>query len=111
MYYVHNCSNLAKFLRNEKSATEVIRTFEKFSLYSGLKINNAKCETADIGIKKGIKMELCGMECIDLTSDIIKILGIYFSCNKKFERNKNFFNHILKILNILKLWKPKKFKS
>ena len=25
------------FLRNEKSATEVIKTFEKFSLYSGLK--------------------------------------------------------------------------
>ena len=31
------------FLRNEKSATEVIKTFDKFSLFSGLKINNAKC--------------------------------------------------------------------
>ena len=41
------------FVRNEKSATEVIKTFEKFSLYSGLKINNAKCEIAGIGVKKG----------------------------------------------------------
>ena len=90
------------FVRNEKSATEVIKTFEKFSLYSGLKIN-AKCETAHIGVKKGIKMELCGMECIDLTSDVIKILGIYFSYNKKLEQEKNFFNHIVKIQNILKL--------
>ena len=45
------------------------------------------------------------MECIDLTSDVIKILGIYFSYNKKLEQEKNFFNHIVKIQNILKLWK------
>ena len=44
------------FLRNEKSATEVIKTFEKFSLYSGIKINNAKCEIAGIGVKKGVKI-------------------------------------------------------
>ena len=24
-------------------------------------------------------MALCGMDCIDLTEDVIKILGIYFS--------------------------------
>ena len=47
------------FLRNEKPATEVIKTFEKFSFYSGLKINNAKCEIDGIGVKKGVKMELC----------------------------------------------------
>ena len=32
------------FLRNEKSATEVIKMFDKYSLFSGLKINNAKCK-------------------------------------------------------------------
>ena len=57
------------FLRNKKSATEVIRTFDKFSLFSGLKINNAKCEIASINAKK---MALC----------LTKILGIYFSRNK-----------------------------
>ena len=50
-------------------------------------------------------MALCGMECNDLTRDVIKILGIYFSYNKKLEQEKNFFNHIVKIQNILKLWK------
>ena len=93
------------FLRNEKSATEVIRTFDKFSLFSGLKVNYGKCEIAGIGIKKGVKMALCGMNCIDLTEDVIKILGIYFSYNKKLELEKNFLNHIAKIQNILKLWK------
>ena len=91
------------FLRNEKSATEVIKMFDKFSLFSGLKINNAKCELAGTGVKKGVA--LCGMDCIDLTENIIKILDIYFSYNKNLEQEKNFLNHIVKIQNILKLWK------
>ena len=55
--------------------------------------------------KKAVKMALCGMECINLTDDIIKILGIGFPYNKKLEQEKNFLNHIPKIQNILKLWK------
>ena len=47
----------------------------------------------------------CGMECIDLMDDVIKILGIYFSYNKNLEQGKNFLNRIVKIQNILKLWK------
>ena len=81
-----------KILRHEKSVTEVIKTFNKFPLFSGFKINNAKCEIAGIGVKTGVKMGLCGIECIDLTNDVIKILGI-----------KNFLNHIVKMENILKL--------
>ena len=50
-------------------------------------------------------MALCGRDCIDLMEDVIKILGIYFSYNKKLEQEKNFLNHIVKIQNILKLWK------
>ena len=75
-----------------------------FALFSGLKTNNAKCEIAGIGVKKEVKMTLCGMDCIDLTEDVIKILGIYFSYNKKPEQDTNFLNHIVKIQNILKLW-------
>ena len=43
--------------------------------------------------------------CIDLKIGLIKILGIYFYYNKKLEQEKNFCNHIVKIQNILKLWK------
>ena len=64
------------FSKKREISTEVIRTFDKFSLFSGLKTNNAKCEIADIGIKKEVKMALCGMDCIDLTEDVMKILGI-----------------------------------
>ena len=47
------------FLRNEISETEVIKAFDKFSPFSEPKINNAKCEIAGIGVKKGVKMGLC----------------------------------------------------
>ena len=52
-------------------------------------------------------MALYGMECIDLMDDVIQILNIYFSSNKKLEKEKSFLNHIVKIQNILKLWKPR----
>ena len=95
------------FLRNKKSTTEVIKTFDKFFLFYGLNISNAKFEIDGIGVKKGVKIALCGMECINLTDDIIKILGIYFSYKKKLEQVKNLLSHIVKIQNILKLWKPR----
>ena len=41
----------------------------------------------------------------DLTDNVIKILGICFSYNKKLEQEKNILNHTVKIQNILKLWK------
>ena len=53
-------------------------------------------------------MALCGMECVDLTDDVIKILGIYFSYNKKLKQEKNILNHTVKIQNIIKSWKLRK---
>ena len=44
-----------------------MNTFGKFPLRSGLKPNKAKCETAGIGVLKGVSLALCGMDCIDLT--------------------------------------------
>ena len=79
--------------------------FDKFSLFSGLKTNNARCEVAGIGVRKGVKMALYGMECIDLTEDVITVLVIYFSYNKKVELKKNFLNHVVEIQNIFKLGK------
>ena len=48
-------------------------------------------------------MALRGMDCTNLTEDVIKFLGIYFSYNKKLEQEKNVLNHIVKIQNIFKL--------
>ena len=84
---------------------EVINAFHKFSLVSGLKPNEAKCEIAGIGVLKGVPLALCGMDCIDLTKKTIKVLGIHFSYNKKLETEENFIRHVWKIEKVLKLWR------
>ena len=84
---------------------EVINAFHKFSLVSGLKPNEAKCEIAGIGVLKGVSLALCDMDCIDLTKKTIKVLGIHFSYNKKIETEENFIRHVWKIEKVLKLWR------
>ena len=72
-----------------------MNAFDKFSLLSGLKPNEAKCEIAGICILKGVSQALCGMDCIDLTKKkAIKILGIHFSYNKKLETEENFIRYV-----------------
>ena len=45
------------------------------------------------------------MQCIDLNESTIKILGIHYSYNKTLENEENFRNHIIKIEEVLKLWR------
>ena len=93
------------FLKDKESVKKVMNVFDTFSIYSGLKRNKSKCEIAGIGVLKGVSMELCGMECIDLTKNSVKILGIHFSYNKKIENEENFIKLIKKIENVLKIWR------
>ena len=53
----------------------MIKVFDQFSRFSGVKPNKSKCEVTGIGILKGVKMALCGMKNINLFPDSIKILG------------------------------------
>ena len=91
------------FLKDNKSVKKVMNLFDTFSIYSGLKPNESKCEIAGIGVLKGVSKELCGMECIDLTKHSVKILGIHFSYNKKIENEENFMKLIKKMENVLKI--------
>ena len=92
-------------LQNEKSTTEVLNNFNIMSQFSGLKINKSKCEIAGIGVMKGVKVALCGGECVNLLTNAIKILGIYFSYNKKLKNKKNFLDHITKLQKVINIWK------
>ena len=91
-------------MKNMNSVREVIKKFDYFSLFSGIKINKAKCEIAGIALLKGVKLALCGMECVNL-NNVIKILGICYSYDKKLKNEKNFLNHIIKLQNVLNMWK------
>ena len=96
------------FLQDKESVKEVMNVFDTFSIYSGLKPNKSKCEIAGIGVLKAVSMELCGMECIDLTKNSVKILGIHFSYNAKIENEENFINPIKNIESDVKIWRTRK---
>ena len=54
---------------------------------------------------KGLIMALCGVECVNLLTNAIKILGICFSYNKKLENEENFSDHITKLQKVVNIWK------
>ena len=76
-----------------------------YSNFSGLKLLKTKCEIGGIGVLNGVQVALCGMKCVNLNNETVKILGVHFSYNKNLEQDKNFSEHILKIESILKLWR------
>ena len=79
------------FLRDKRFSIKVlINIFATFSKYSGLKLNHEKCIIAGIGVLKSVKVVVCGMKCIDLCNDTIKITGIQFFYNKEKQNEKNF---------------------
>ena len=84
------------FLRHIPSVKELISSFNQFYHFSGLKANIEKCEIACIGSLRGVKEAVCGLKCIDLSNDSIKILGIHFSYNKKVQMQNNFLTTINK---------------
>ena len=93
------------FLKDKKPGKELMKTFDIFSTFSGLKTNNSECEIAGLVALKRIKFALCGMECIDLIFNAIKILGVYYSFDKNLENQENFINLILKIEKLLRFWR------
>lgn len=93
------------FVKNVESVQEIIKVFNLFSKFSGLKPNVTKCEVSGIGVLKGVQMAVCGMKYINLKVDSIKILGIHFSYNELIAREKNFLRAISNIQGVLKLWR------
>ena len=96
------------FLRYKRSIKELLNTFATFSKYSGLKPNHEKCEIAGIGVLKSVKVAVCGMKCIDLCNDTIKVTGIHFSYNKEMRNENIFLESITKIQNVLKVWQMRR---
>ena len=95
------------FLKDKESLKKVMNVFDTFPIYSGVKPNKSKCELAGTGVLKGMSMELCGIECTDLTKNSVKILGINFSYNKKIKNEENFIKLIKKNENDLKIWRTR----
>ena len=101
--YTTYTDNTTFFLKDTKSVIELMNIFPTFSKFSGLKPNKTKCEIAGIGTLKMVQVAVYGMRCNDLVSNIVKILGIYYSYNEKLEIPENFKRRIIKIEKILRI--------
>ena len=93
------------FLKDENSIFHLFEKLKLFSDFSWLKPNTTKCEVAVIGVLKGVQVAVCGVKCIHLRNEAIKILGVYFSYNQKIKDDKNFYNIISNIQGVLNLWR------
>ena len=82
-----------------------METLSEFSKISSLSVNYDKSEIAWIGSEKESDKPVLGMKNINLTTDTIRILGIYFTYNQKLLIEQNFdrvLNNFRTVLNILK---------
>ena len=66
----------------------MVDTFLFFFVLFRIKTNLTKSEIAAIEVLKGIQVAVCGMRCIDLNVDTLKILGTHFSYDEKLKEEK-----------------------
>ena len=93
------------FVQDIESVNNIFELFHQFSSFSGFKLNHSKCELCGIGALKGVKTALCNVKNVNLEKESIKILGIYYTYNKKVHIEKNFMTVLTKIRNVLNVWK------
>ena len=86
----------------------MVGTFHFFSNFSGLKLNLTKSEITSIGVLKGVQVAVCGMRCIDLNIDTLKILCTHFSYGEKLKEEKNFYKIVTDMQRVLKIWKMRR---
>ena len=65
------------FFKNLASVKKFLDIFSYYLKHSGRKSNFSKCEIAGIGFLKGNDVAVCGIKCVNLKVNIVKILGIY----------------------------------
>ena len=63
--------------------------FELFSPFSELKQFTSKCEVTEVGNLKGVKVVVCGIKWIDLTTKTVKFLGIDLLYGNNIPNNQN----------------------
>ena len=91
------------FLEDISSIKVVLKVLNSSFGFSGLCPKFTKCKMAGIGNQKSVDVALCGMKCLDLTKECIKVLGVHILYNKKLQDNKNFCDRVKNIYNVIKL--------
>ena len=93
------------FFKDAKSVIELMNIFDTFSKFSGLKPNKKQMWGRRHRCPERVQVVLCGLRCIDLVSNKVKILGVYYLYNDKLEIQENFKRHIIKTEKNLLIWR------
>ena len=73
--FILHMQTIRRFLlKDAQSIENLFETFNAFFCFLGLKPNLTKCVIAGIGALQGVQVAVCGMRCIDLCNEAIKIL-------------------------------------
>ena len=55
--------------------------------------------------KEGVEVALCGMKSVNLLTNSVKMLGMYFSYNEEIMKENIFISVIKKIEKVLAVWR------
>ena len=88
--YTTHADDTTFFLEDISSTKVVLKDLNLLSGFSGLRPNFTKCETAGIGVLKSVNVTLCGMKCLNLTKECIKVLEYVSHIIKSFKTIKIF---------------------
>ena len=89
MYSV--CGRYNILLGRHQFRESSFKDLQSFSSFSGLRPNFTKCKIAGIGVLKRVNVALCGMKCLDLAIECIKVLGLHISYNRNLQNDKKNF--------------------
>ena len=96
------------FLQDTISIKHKVDAFYLFLYFSGLKPNLKKSKIGGIEALKEVQVASCGLRCIDLNNDPLKILGTHFSYNEKWREEKK-YKTVTDTQRVLKTWKKRNF--
>ena len=91
------------FLKDAQSIKNLVEIFNT-SLFSGLKPNLTKGKISGVRALKGVQVAVCGMKCVDLYNEAIKILGTYFSYSSRIKEECNFLITVSNEQSVFNLW-------
>ena len=75
-----------------------------FKQFSSLKMNFETSDLCGIGAMKGVEGAFCGVKCLNLLSDSIKILGVYLSYSQSLYNDRNYLTVLKSVQEVLNLW-------
>ena len=99
--------DITYFLKDYDSFLTLEDTISIFTDFSSLKVNFEKSEVAWIGSKKFSDAPVDGVKWINLTKEVVRILGIYFTYNKSLSNEYNFTRVKENIKVVLNIWKSR----